>query len=263
MRFFNQISSTTPESVDLDFTLAGVGSRVYALILDYSILLLVFLAFWIVWGIFTYGFLSSLGDSGQDYSAAPTWLLAIFILLNFVIWNGYFVLFETLWQGQTPGKRLAKIRVIRDDGRTIALPQSVLRSLLRAIDETLFIGLLFILFGKREKRIGDWVAGTLVIQEERGDRKNQLIISDQGKILAAKLPDIANLTTLIPDDYAVIQEYLQRRGRMATQARTAKSMELAQQLRTLINLETIPTGTTSDHFLEAVYVAYQQMTGTE
>jgi uncharacterized RDD family membrane protein YckC len=258
MRFFNRILLSTPESVELEFLLAGIGNRTYALLVDYSILMAVFTAFWILSTVFGLGLFSVLEQQGGNYSWASLWIWAIFILLNFLLWNGYFILFETIWQGQTPGKRFAKIRVIRDDGRPIGLVQATLRSLLRSIDDTLFIGMFFILFGKREKRLGDWAAGTIVIQEEAGDRKATLTLSEKGTQLATQLPELANLSQLIPDDYAVVREYLLRRGKMATKARSDKSMELARQLRILMSMETVPPNTTSDDFLEAVYLAYQK-----
>jgi uncharacterized RDD family membrane protein YckC len=260
MRFFNTISHSTPESVELEFVLAGIGNRAYALFIDYAILMAVWTGLSILWSIFSIGLMSYLTDSNSDVSGAPIWLLAIYILINFVLWSGYFVFFETMWQGQTPGKRVAKIRVVQEDGRPMRLAQAVLRSLLRMIDDTLFIGVFFILFSKREKRIGDLIAGTIVIQEEHGDRKAPAFtISPAAEQLAAQLPDLADLSQLIPDDYAIVREYLMRRGKMATKARNDKSLELARQLKILVKLEEIPTGTTSDQFLEAVYVAYQHM----
>ncbi len=259
MRFFNHVSLSTPESVELEFTLAGIGSRTFALAIDYSVLGLVILAFWIIWFVFSIGLLGTLSDSKLEYSALPWWLLAIFILLNFVLWSGYFMLFETIWQGQTPGKRRVKIRVVGDDGRPVRVTQVALRSLLRPLDDFLFIGAFFILFSKREKRIGDWAAGTIVIQESQEVAKAIPTVSEQAKNLAAKLPQLADLNQLLPDDYAVVREYLQRRSSMAPQARSDKSMELARQLRLLLAMETIPADTRSDDFLEAVYLVYQQM----
>jgi len=278
MRFFNRISLSTPESVELEFTLAGIGNRALALIIDYNILAIILLVFWGAWLLFFFGLMSYLERLEGDYSQVPYWLLGIALLASFVIYNGYFVYFEVLQQGQSPGKRIAKIRVIRDDGRPVGMSQAVIRSLLRAIDDILFIGVFFILFGKQEKRIGDWAAGTLVIQEQVGestrDRRalsilqnksseslengNALGISKEAETLAKQLPEIADLSQLLPDDFAVIREYLRRRRQMARIARTEKSMQLAHQLQTLIHLEVIPPGTSSDHFLEAVYLAYQQ-----
>lgn len=261
MRFFNHVSLSTPESVELEFALAGIGNRTLALVLDYSILGALLVVFWILWGLFSWGLLSYLNSSTFNYTSVPLWLLAIALLINFFIFTGYFTCFELLGQGQTPGKRFTKIRVIRDDGRPIGLAQAALRALLRPIDDFCFIGVFFILLGKQEKRLGDWAAGTLVIQEERGDRKATLMISESAKQLAIELPKLAALNQLLPDDFAVVRTYLQRRSTMDARARNDLSLNLARQLRTLIGLETIPPNTTADQFLEAVYEAYQQEEG--
>jgi len=257
MRLFNRISLATPESVELEFTLAGIGNRTLALLIDYHVLLAILTVFWILWTVFSLGLFSYLESIKVESGSLWLWLLAIALLANFAIYVGYFVFFETLWRGQTPGKRFAKIRVIRDNGRPIGLSHAALRALLRPVDEFLFIGIWFILLGRQEKRIGDWVAGTLVIQEQRGDRKQQFLLSDSAKQLATQLATLTDLDQLLPDDFAIVREYLQRRNGMDAKARTDLSLQLARQLRTLIHLETIPTGTTSEQFLEAIYLAYQ------
>lgn len=257
MQLFRQVKLLTPESVELEFTLAGIGNRALALLVDYSILLIGGLIFWIIFGTFAYQLLQYLESSNVDYSDLPIWLLAIGFLLSFIFTTGYFVGFEVLRQGQTPGKRWAKIRVIRDDGRPIGLAQAVLRSLVQPIDYFLFIGAFLIFFGKREKRIGDWAAGTLVIQENRA-LKQAIDLSDAAKRLAAELPQTTDLSQLQPRHFAVVAEYLQRRSFLETKSKTDLSLDLARQTRTLIKLETIPSGLTSDQFLEAVYLAYQK-----
>lgn len=263
MRFFNRVSLSTPESVELEFTLAGIGNRTLALVIDYQILALLLLGFWILWSTFSFGLMNYLNRANFNYASVPIWLVAILLLLSFFLFTGYFAVFEVLWQGQTPGKRITKIRVIRDDGRPVGLSQAAMRSLLRPLDDFFFVGVFFILLGKQEKRLGDWAAGTLVIQEQRGDRNATLTISDPAKQLAIELPAIADLSQLLPDDFAVVRAYLQRRHTMEKHARNDLSLNLARQLRTVIALETIPPNTTSDQFLEAIYEAYQQMTGIE
>lgn len=258
MPLFKQVKLTTPESIELEFTLAGIGSRAFALLIDYHLLGLGLLLFWILGGIFANQLLNYLDQLNIDYSDVPLWLFAIALLASFAFYTGYFVVFEVLWRGQTPGKRLAKIRVIRDDGKPVGLPQAVLRALLRPVDDIFFIGALFIFFGQREKRIGDWVAGTLVIQESQPPMQKQLTISEAAERLAAQLPEISVLTQLLPDDFAVISEYLHRRHFMAYKARSELSLKLAREIRAIVKLAEIPAGLTSDQFLEAVYLAYQQ-----
>ena len=259
MPLFNRIKVLTPESVELELLLAGIGSRAFALSIDYPLMFLVLVGFWLFLTLVATQLLNYLDKTGIPYGSIPTWIGAIAVLGSFLIFAGYFVFFEVRWQGQTPGKRIAKIRVIREDGRPVRLAQAVLRSLLRPIDDAFFIGAFLIFFGKREKRIGDWAAGTLVVQEDRPQSQAKIAVSDAAQQLAAELPQLTDLTQLRPDDFAVIREYLQRRPFMDSTARTELSLKLARQARAIVQLETIPPGLTSDDFLEAVYLAYQTL----
>ncbi len=260
-RFLRQVSQHTPESVELEFVLAGIGNRTLAYLIDYLILILVLVGFWILWLIFSIGLTSTLQNLNINYRNAPIWLLAIALLLSFIIYSGYFTFFETTWRGQTPGKRWVKIRVVRDDGRPIGLAQATLRAVLRPVDDFMFMGMFLILLGKQEKRIGDIVAGTIVIQEEGGNQRERLSISPTAQEFASKLPELANISQMTADDFAVIAAYLKRRSLMTLQARSDLSLKLARQLRSIVELTTIPEGTTSDHFLEAIYLAYQKQVG--
>ncbi|MBD2520471.1 RDD family protein [Nostoc sp. FACHB-973] len=257
MRFFNRISFQTPESVELEFTLAGIGNRALALLIDYTVLGVSLLLFVLVWTFFSTQVFNFLEDLVTNSRNIGLWLLAIFFFIAFAIYIGYFVFFETLWFGQTPGKRIAKIRVVRDDGRLIGLQQATLRALLRPFDETLFIGAFLIMLGSREKRLGDLAAGTIVIQAQPANAPT-LIISEHAKILHGQLLQSANLSQLLPDDFAVIREYLQRRGAMSLKARASLSLKLAEQVKSIINLEKLPETVTPDVFLEAIYLVYQQ-----
>jgi uncharacterized RDD family membrane protein YckC len=256
MRFFNQISFQTPESVELDFTLAGIGNRAYALVIDYIVLglaLIVFLIFW--------GFLSFYGlelFSSNTEKTIRIWLFAIQLLIIFTIYVGYFVIFETLWQGQTPGKKRVKIRVIRDDGRIITIAQATLRALLRPVDDLFFIGAFLIIFTKKEKRIGDLVAGTMVIQEKTANYQHSFHISNEASSLASLLQIQGDISQLLPEDFAIVREYLQRRPEMLKEARMEISHRLANQAKEIIGLEKVPQDTSANLFLEAIYLAYQQ-----
>ncbi|MEH2321981.1 RDD family protein [Nostoc sp.] len=253
MRFFNRITFQTPESVELEFILAGIGNRAFALMIDYTALVIILLVFFFTWTVFSTQLFNFF--EGQNLGI---WLIAIFFIIAFAIYIGYFVFFETLWFGQTPGKRIAKIRVVRDDGRLIGLQQATLRALLRPFDETLFIGAFLIMFGRREKRLGDLAAGTIVIQAQTPTASAILTISEQAKVLHEQLIQIADLSPLMPDDFAVIREYLQRRAGMSLKARASLSLKLAEQVVAIINLEKLPEAITPDVFLEAVYLVYQQ-----
>ena len=182
MRFFNQINLQTPESVELEFTLAGIGNRSLALIIDYIIFGLTILSVWIISAFLAFQLVPNLFNNGVIDRLAQ-WIWAIQSITTFAIYVGYFVVLETLWRGQTPGKKWTKIRVIRDNGKSERLTQAILRALLRPIDDMLFIGVFFIIFSEREKRLGDMLAGTIVVQEEES-KLSKIEISPEAKDLA-------------------------------------------------------------------------------
>jgi uncharacterized RDD family membrane protein YckC len=256
MDIFNRVKFRTPESIELEFTLAGIGNRALALLIDYLVIAAILAVCIFTW-IFISGQLADIWEAQDSFgSQLGLWLIAITFLIIFGIYAGYFVFFETLWQGQTPGKSFAKIRVIRDDGRPIGLAQATLRSLLRPLDEFLYIGAIFIMFSQREKRLGDWAAGTIVIESQRATASATFTISEQARSLYTELLDIADLSQLLPDDFAIIREYLQRRDAMEFKPRMALAAKLTQQVTAIINLEKLPA-VAPDVFLEAVYLAYQ------
>ena len=258
MRLFNRFTLHTPESVELEFTLAGIGNRAYALLIDYIIFGLIIIVFLVGALIFNSVLLETITKLVGSTNRLELWLIAVQGLIAFVIYVGYFVFFETVWSGQTPGKRYVKIRVIRDDGRPVRLQQSTLRALLRPFDELFFIGVFLIVFNQREKRLGDLVAGTLVIQEEQTVKAAAFKVSTSAKSLAKKLLTDADISRLLPEDFAVIREYLQRREAMIPNARNELSKQLATQVKQIIRLEKLPAKVDANVFLEAVYEAYQQ-----
>ena len=258
MHFFNRINLETPESVELEYTLAGIGSRAYALIIDYLVLGLILLISLIITIFLSYQIAESenfllINDSAKLLQ----WLWAIEALIAFTIYVGYFVIFETIWQGQTIGKKKAKIRVISDDGKPTTIGKSSLRALLRPIDDFLFIGVFLIALGKKEKRIGDLIAGTIVVQEEFAAHKNlNFQTTEQAQELALKLQIEADVARVSPENFAILRRYLQNRNQMISEARHKLSRKLAQQVKNMLELEDLPPETTADCFLEAVYLAW-------
>ncbi len=258
MHIFNRVKFVTPESVELEFTLAGIGSRVWALVIDYHVLGLTIGLFFIAWTTITVQLRDFWANLFGDKAAL--WSVAIAFFIFFVIYVGYFVFFEAIWQGQTPGKRIAKIRVVRDDGRPVGLQQTALRALLRPFDEVLFIGAFLIIFSTKEKRLGDLVAGTIVIQIQALNvaEKEKLVLSEAANSFCDSLLQVADLSPMLPDDFAVIKEYLIRRNIMSEKARTSLSLELTRQVQSIIKLENFSNNISPDVFLEAIYLAYQR-----
>ena len=161
--FADQLSIETPEQVALDFPIAGIGSRFVALLLDHLIQLGVVIAAVLVFLVIDAG-----SGSREVTSLATKWFVAGAILVFFLLVWGYFTLFEAFWRGQTPGKRAMKLRVIKDAGRQITLFESLARNLLRVVDylpSVYLAGVVTMLCNKRNKRLGDLAAGTLVVHE--------------------------------------------------------------------------------------------------
>jgi len=257
MPLFNTVTIRTPESVELEFVLAGVGSRAVALTLDYLCLGAGVLSLAIVYSFVLVRLLETDAILSIASETLQLWITAIAALLAFAIYIGYFVVFETWWYGQTPGKRYAKIRVIRDDGQPERLSQATLRSLLRPIDDILFIGFFCILLSKTEKRVGDWLAGTLVVQADPV-ASGKIQLPERSQAIGKDLLALIDITRLSPDDFATVREFLQRRSAMSTKAKALVSDQLARRFRDQLGLETLPTEMTTQTFLEALYWAYQQ-----
>jgi uncharacterized RDD family membrane protein YckC len=254
MQFLKRVKSRTPESVELEFTLAGIGSRTLALVVDYLLWMVVLFVLLVVFAF--------MQKAVSSIDGAAKWVVAIQILIFFVVYIGYFIFFETIWRGQTPGKRYAKIRVIRDDGRNAGLQQAIMRSLLRMIDDIFSIGLLMILFTKQEKRLGDLVAGTIVVQEGQAVGAQEIIINPAAHDLAATLLKTGRIEALTPDDFANIRRYLQRYPTLSKEAQLTVSQKLHQEILDITKLYAKSANPDCYLFIQAVYlVCLQQFRG--
>ena len=148
----------TPEQVVLTFTVAGIGSRAAAALADSLILLLLFIASGLIIG-------GVLSRGIHRISSVESIVLALWLLLTFATIWGYYVLFEALWDGQTPGKRMIGLRVVRDGGFSINFAASAVRNLTRALDAQpgglYFVGLVSAIVSPSGKRLGDYAVARL------------------------------------------------------------------------------------------------------
>jgi uncharacterized RDD family membrane protein YckC len=243
VRLDDQITISTPEGVDMEITLAGLGSRAIAGLLDLTIEVFVLLGLLLVFGAF-----------GGDSSG---FVVAVFVIGIFLVLFGYFVLFEVLNHGRTPGKMAVGLRVVRTDGGPVGFLPSAVRNLLRLIDGwdllTLIlcpIGVIAVVASRDNQRLGDLAAGTVVARER--------FVQSPAPLL--RPPAVAPQTTLTwdvsaitPDELITVRRFLERRTTLAYNARSYLADELAARLRPKV-IGADPSWP-SEPFLEAIAVA--------
>ena len=206
----------TPERVPLHFALASTGNRFLACAVDHAIqvltAILIFIAFTLI---------ANYSSFGEEITNAPKWVKAIMILILFLLISGYFAFFEWIWNGQTPGKRWLKLRVIREDGRPITFWEAVVRNLLRAADMMpapfYSVGLISVFVSLSDQRVGDMIAGTVVVREREAEAPAfaQVFdspVSDQALRRAFRPVEFsANVNELSESEIEVVETFLRRR----------------------------------------------------
>ena len=230
MSYEDRISIATPEGVDLELTLAGLGSRSVARLVDQAIQLTVLLAV---------GFLAALaGGSGGDTGSGDGGALAVAVavIVVFLVQFGYDVLFEVLASGRTPGKRWSGLRVVRVDGAPVGFVTSAVRNLVRIVDAlpgVYAVAMVAVLASGRNQRLGDMAAGTLVVRERRGPRPAPVHPADAFR--AAHQPAGAepswDVSAVTAEEVATVRRFLERRAGLVPDARHRLAEELAARLR--------------------------------
>ena len=206
---FEQLSVETPEQIAINYQKAGIGSRFYAALLDTIILcLILFLGFYVNQGMIEY--LSALFGN---------WLGAIGGILVFAMFWGYYMVFEIVTNGQSPGKYVLGLRVIKDGGYPINFSDSAIRNLVRLADFLPFFygaGLIVMLFSPNWQRLGDLAAGTLVVKTPRkhslsSDNKLTLDVPEYNvPIEEFQYKDWIQLDLVTDSDLSRIREFLSR-----------------------------------------------------
>jgi uncharacterized RDD family membrane protein YckC len=255
----DQISIDTPELVSIELPLAGIGSRFIALLVDYLIwgaglVVVVILAILLLPALRTFNKISA------------QWAEAIVIFIVFLFNWGYFTLFEAFWNGRTPGKRVAKIRVIQRSGRSIGLVESMARNLVRYVDQLPFfyaVGVITMFVTRQHQRLGDLAAGTLVVRDREpetplwGDTGSRTFTAQLFNAnvpipephTAITLPALG-ISKLSSADLEVLEGFFSRRLDMSLATRQALAVRIAAAIQAKSGLET-PAGVSVETFLEA------------
>lgn len=224
----------TPERVPLAFGLASIGNRFLAVAIDHFIQYLTI--FVVAWTVLAFsGASDSLQSDGGLYALAqemPKWSIAVLIIVLFLLFAGYFVFFEWIWNGQTPGKKLLKLRVIREDGRPVTFWEALARNLLRLFDTIpgfivpiYSVGLIVVFASRRDQRIGDLFAGTVVVRERAGEAPTfaetfSNPVSDAAfRRVQKQTAFTANISLLTESEIEVAETFLRRRWDLSEQQR--------------------------------------------
>ena len=255
----DQLSIDTPELVSIEMPLAGIGSRFIAILIDYLIWFACLLVLSVISSVVLPGI--------QAFSKiSEQWAVAIFIFIVFLFNWGYFTLFEAFWNGRTPGKRVARIRVIQRSGRAIGLFESMARNLVRYVDQFPFfyaVGIISMFATRQHQRLGDLAAGTLVVRDNEQEsplwgESGARTFTAQIFAPAAPTPEphtafslpVAAVGKLSSADLEVLEGFFARRLDMSLATRQAIAERIAAALQAKAGLEP-PEGASVETFLEA------------
>ena len=238
----DKLTIETPEQTPLEFPLAGIGSRFLALALDTliqsaALLLLVVASLVVQSGLWEFW------RGGWTWAAAVAWLAA------FCLYYGYFAFFETVWNGQTPGKRYTRLRVIQQSGRPINVYQAIARNLLRIVDQLpgfYAVGILTALLSRQNRRLGDYVAGTVVVREK--EFLEMQLASDSPE----RTPGVGfNAWRLTLEEFQLLEAFLQRRAHLHGDVRAQMAQQIAERLAQKLGIP-VEQRPGAEAFLEAL-----------
>jgi len=239
VEYEDRLTIATPEGVDLDLPLAGLGSRFVAQLVDLVLKTTIIVGLLLLLGLAA----GDGGDTASQDDVSTGAAVAFAVLFIFALTFFYDVLFETLGTGRTPGKRLMGLRVLRAGGQPVGLRASVVRNILRLVDGiplSYIPGTVAILATKRNQRLGDLAAGTIVVRDPRprggtrrrfgrGRRRSAAVVAT-APLLAAETEhwDVSAVTL---DDLATVRRFLERRADLVPEARARLASDLASRLR--------------------------------
>lgn len=247
MDSLEKLTIETPEQIALEYPLAGIGSRFMAFF--YDSLLQVIFAF-----IVLIVFLLVMPDLGRFWPSAWNWLAAAWTFGAFCLYWGYFAAFEAFWHGQTPGKRKAGIRVIKDNGRPVTGFEAIARNFMRVIDSMpgmYGVAVISIFVDRRSRRLGDIVAGTVVVHDKKEESAQPFLNTSSPEAAATSMgsAEIAGKLTL--QELDVIETFLNRRLDLPPGIREQSAKRIADAIAAKLSVP--PEGREPDErFLESV-----------
>lgn len=225
MEYDDILTISTPEGVEMRLTLAGPASRFVSAIVDILIQIVLLLCVALILGI--------VGQSGLGGGGVS---VLLWFVISFGVITFYDVFFEVFRSGRTPGKRLNGLRVVRVEGHPVGFVTSAIRNMIRPIDflpSAYLLGAVVILSTRKNQRLGDIVAGTLVVRERlaKAGRPDDLYRVSTPRPLAPT-PYASWDTSLVTlEEIAAVRQFLDRRHAVDAKARTQLAVTLAERLR--------------------------------
>ena len=210
MRYDETVTITTPEGIDLELTLAGAGSRFVSALVDLGIQVILAVA--------TVAAFVGIGGFGD----------AAVVIITTLVLLGYDILFEVLASGRTPGKRLNGLRVVRSGGEPVGFLTSAIRNVLRVVDFlpfTYVIGAAAILATRKNQRLGDVAAGTLVVR----DRAPKATAHREAPPAPAETATW-DTSAITAEEVAAVRRFLERRHEIEASARAELARTFATRL---------------------------------
>jgi uncharacterized RDD family membrane protein YckC len=228
------VTIETPEHIELQFLPAGIGTRFLAYLVDrfiQAILIAGLLLMIVLWLVALERLVPVIDPVIRMGKSLGQWTIAAAILVYGCISMGYFILFEYLWNGATPGKRSQYIRVIRADGRPLSLFDSAVRNILRFVDilgDIYPLGLVVMFLDPRHRRLGDLTAGTFVVVDNRVEKPT---VQELSADIRGLDPDVRWVVTqMTPKDYLLVTKFLERREGMDVLHREAVAKTIGDRL---------------------------------
>lgn len=235
-----RITVATPDNVELEFELAGPGSRFLALLVDTVIWTLMMVLLAVLF------FLTSPFTLTDTLDSQQAWKMAVLVLLFFLTRWGYYIFFEAVLRGQTPGKKALGLRVVRENGLPPGLRHLIIRNLLRVTDmlppPTYIVGGVSTIASRKGQRLGDMAAGTLVVRERFSLRKEKDASLNYGAGWITRLergqseyPVVMPKGKVTVRQIALIEEYFKRSAALSTEQRDRLAWQIARPILPLFD----------------------------
>src|ERR1035438_4999730 len=237
----------TPEQIPLEFAVAGIGSRFLALLIDTLIQFGVGIALLLTVAVLGVA-LTFRNTPGFSQAAG-----VLLIVSAFLLFFGYFAIFELVWNGQTPGKRMIGIRVVKDSGRPLTAAETIGRNLMRIVDSLpsfYAVGIIAAVCNSQNKRLGDFVAGSIVVRERSLQEMKPDLQNIQAQSPAespAQSPAPSNAAAALPllplgaqalsmEDLTLIDTFLHRRHSLEMIVRARMAHEVFDRVKDKLSL---------------------------